>query len=146
MSNRLSAVVGVDARPAHGRGAHEVARHVVVHRHAGEAGHLRRVAGHELEAEPDVQRRVDVLAHVEQEGARRVDAIDAVLRDREERDQHGDGRKRPASDGPTARVAHGLRQEPAGSAQDEATGNSERHARDEAQPVGDAARTAGRAG
>ena len=99
-------VVRVDPRPARRRGAHEVASHVVAHGHAGEPGHLRRVARHQLERDPDVQRRVHVLAEVEPERAGLVDAVHAVLRQGEQQHQHADGRRRAAQRGPRrARVA-----------------------------------------
>ena len=89
-------VVGVDPGPARRGSAHQVGPDVVVHRHAREPGHLRRVGRDELPRHADVHGRVDVLADVEPEGAIAVDAVRAVLGRGEHGDERHDGRRRPA--------------------------------------------------
>ncbi len=131
-------VVGMDARPARRGGPHQVAAHVVTHRDTGQAGDLRRVGGDELPRDAHVQGRVDVLAHVEPESTLGVHAVRAVLRRRQHRDQHGDGRQRAPQRRPIlGEPEPGPQQH--GVAEKDERREQRRDAAHEAQPVGAAA-------
>ncbi len=77
-------VPGVGPGPAQGGGADEVRAEVVAEGEAGDARDLRRVADHELAREAHVEGGVERHERVEEEVAGGVEAVPAVLGEREQ--------------------------------------------------------------
>ncbi len=77
-------VPGVGAGPAEGGGADEVRAEVIAEGEAGDARDLGRVADHELAREAHVERGVGRHERVEEEVAGVVEAVPAVLGEREQ--------------------------------------------------------------